>query len=154
MNSIHAEIIFLHRCWESGQLAPKRPNAGRNIKEQKILSAITAAIDDSISPGMNIFSFAECEALHHFVCRSNSNAGNAMSIHLLNSGAAAPSLGIWRALRMLGKWFESSMETLATWKSRSRERDLLAQMSDRELKDIGASRYDAEMEVRKPFWRP
>jgi uncharacterized protein YjiS (DUF1127 family) len=55
---------------------------------------------------------------------------------------------------MLGKWFESSMEILATWASRSRERRLLAQMSDADLKDIGASRYDAEMEIRKPFWRP
>ena len=77
-----------------------------------------------------------------------------MSIHLLNSRAAAPSFGISPARRTLGSWFESSMEILATWKSRSRERDLLAQMSDKELKDIGASRYDAEMEIRKPFWRP
>jgi uncharacterized protein YjiS (DUF1127 family) len=77
-----------------------------------------------------------------------------MSIHFLNSRAVAPSFGIWRTRRTLGKWFESSMETLGTWKSRSRERQLLAQMSDSELKDIGASRYDAEMEIRKPFWRP
>jgi uncharacterized protein YjiS (DUF1127 family) len=27
-------------------------------------------------------------------------------------------------------------------------------MSEAELKDIGASRYDAMMEIQKPFWRP
>ena len=154
MNSIHSEIIFLHRRWKSDQLAQRRSGAGPKYREQKILSAIAAAIDDSISLGMNIFSFAEREALHHLLCRSYSNAGDAMSIHFLNSRAAAPTFGIWPARRASGKWFESSMETLATWKSRSRERDLLAQMSDSELKDIGASRYDAEMEIRKPFWRP
>jgi uncharacterized protein YjiS (DUF1127 family) len=77
-----------------------------------------------------------------------------MSIHFLSSRAAAPSFGIRQARRMLRTWFESSMETLATWRSRSRERELLARMSDRELKDIAVSRYDAEMEIRKPFWRP
>ena len=77
-----------------------------------------------------------------------------MSIHFLNSRSVAPSFGIWRTRRTLGKWFESSMEILATWASRSRERELLARMSDEELKDIGASRYDAEREIQKPFWRP
>jgi uncharacterized protein YjiS (DUF1127 family) len=77
-----------------------------------------------------------------------------MSIHFLNSTAAGPSFGMWRAGRVLGRWFESSRKILATWVSRSRERDLLAQMSDWELKDIGVSRYDAAREIRKPFWRP
>jgi uncharacterized protein YjiS (DUF1127 family) len=36
---------------------------------------------------------------------------------------------------------------------RMRQRRALAQLSDRELRDIGLSRYDAEMELRKPFWR-
>lgn len=36
---------------------------------------------------------------------------------------------------------------------RMRERRALAQLSDRDLWDIGLSRYDAEMESRKPFWR-
>ena len=55
---------------------------------------------------------------------------------------------------MLGEWLESLREVLATWTSRSRERNLLAQMSDADLKDIGVSRYDAMMEIQKPFWRP
>jgi len=77
-----------------------------------------------------------------------------MSIHFLNSRASPPSFGIWQAWRTLGRWLESSRQILAIWASRSRERELLAQMSDWELKDIGASRYDAAREIQKPFWRP
>jgi uncharacterized protein YjiS (DUF1127 family) len=39
------------------------------------------------------------------------------------------------------------------WANRSAERRTLAGLSQRDLKDIGLSRYDAEMESRKPFWR-
>jgi uncharacterized protein YjiS (DUF1127 family) len=77
-----------------------------------------------------------------------------MSIHLLHSRAAAPSIGTGKLFRSLGERLESFTEVLAAWASRSRERRLLAQMSDAELKDIGVSRYDAIMEIRKPFWRP
>jgi len=34
-----------------------------------------------------------------------------------------------------------------------RQRRMLARLSERDLKDIGLSRYDVEMELRKPFWR-
>jgi len=34
-----------------------------------------------------------------------------------------------------------------------RERAQLLALSDRELRDIGLSRYDALHEARKPFWR-
>jgi uncharacterized protein YjiS (DUF1127 family) len=40
-----------------------------------------------------------------------------------------------------------------TWANRSAERRTLARLAESELKDIGISRYDAEMESRKPFWR-
>jgi uncharacterized protein YjiS (DUF1127 family) len=39
------------------------------------------------------------------------------------------------------------------WANRSAGRRTLAGLSQRDLKDIGLSRYDAEMESRKPFWR-
>jgi uncharacterized protein YjiS (DUF1127 family) len=39
------------------------------------------------------------------------------------------------------------------WWRRSREREILTTMSDRELKDIGITRYDAQYEAHKPFWR-
>lgn len=41
-----------------------------------------------------------------------------------------------------------------SWIDRARERRGLAQLTDRELRDIGISRYEAEQEWRKPFWRP
>ena len=41
----------------------------------------------------------------------------------------------------------------STVAERLRQRRLLARLSDRDLKDIGVSRYDVEVELRKPFWR-
>jgi len=46
------------------------------------------------------------------------------------------------------------VHVLDVWASRARERRLLAEMSERSLKDIGLSSYDALHEYRKPFWRP
>jgi uncharacterized protein YjiS (DUF1127 family) len=43
---------------------------------------------------------------------------------------------------------------LREWRRRSRDRRALAAMSDRSLRDIGVTRYDATFEVNKPFWRP
>jgi uncharacterized protein YjiS (DUF1127 family) len=39
------------------------------------------------------------------------------------------------------------------WRRRLRDRRALATMSDRSLRDIGLTRYDADWEARKPFWR-
>jgi len=41
----------------------------------------------------------------------------------------------------------------STIAERLRQRRVLATLSDRDLKDIGVSRYDVEVELRKPFWR-
>ena len=43
--------------------------------------------------------------------------------------------------------------TLAIWRSRARSRQALAQMSERELTDIGVSWSQIAEEVSKPFWR-
>jgi uncharacterized protein YjiS (DUF1127 family) len=42
---------------------------------------------------------------------------------------------------------------LGEWRRRSRDRRALASMSDRSLRDIGLTRYDATCEASKPFWR-
>ena len=42
---------------------------------------------------------------------------------------------------------------LGEWRRRLRDRCALAAMSDRSLRDIGLTRYDAYFEARKPFWR-
>ena len=43
---------------------------------------------------------------------------------------------------------------VGTWRRRVGDRRELALMSDRSLRDIGLTRYDAFQEIRKPFWRP
>lgn len=39
------------------------------------------------------------------------------------------------------------------WRRRARGRRELAVLCDRCLRDIGVTRYDADHEARKPFWR-
>jgi uncharacterized protein YjiS (DUF1127 family) len=39
------------------------------------------------------------------------------------------------------------------WQRRARSRRELGALCDRCLRDIGATRYDAYHEARKPFWR-
>ena len=59
--------------------------------------------------------------------------------------------------RRFGGWTFVSVlaivvDTLYTWQSRAAERRHLRDMDDRQLKDIGLSRAEAEGEWRKPFW--
>jgi uncharacterized protein YjiS (DUF1127 family) len=42
---------------------------------------------------------------------------------------------------------------LLTWVARAQERNVLGDLDDRLLDDIGVSRAAAEREWRKPFWR-
>jgi uncharacterized protein YjiS (DUF1127 family) len=42
---------------------------------------------------------------------------------------------------------------LGQWRRRLRDRNALAAMCARSLRDIGLTRHDAELEARKPFWR-
>jgi uncharacterized protein YjiS (DUF1127 family) len=44
-------------------------------------------------------------------------------------------------------------DVLLLWQQRCRERRQLAGLSDHVLKDIGVSRADTDVEVRKAFWR-
>ena len=43
--------------------------------------------------------------------------------------------------------------TLGEWRQRSRERTALAQLTQRELADIGANSADVYRELATPFWR-
>ena len=45
------------------------------------------------------------------------------------------------------------LEQIAIWRRRSVERDQLARLDDRELRDIGLSRSLIYWELSKPFWR-
>lgn len=42
---------------------------------------------------------------------------------------------------------------LRLWRRRARERSQLAQLSERDLHDIGMSRGTVYAELQKPFWR-
>jgi uncharacterized protein YjiS (DUF1127 family) len=42
---------------------------------------------------------------------------------------------------------------IQVWERRSRERNWLADMADRDLRDIRLSRFEAEVEASKPFWK-
>jgi uncharacterized protein YjiS (DUF1127 family) len=43
--------------------------------------------------------------------------------------------------------------TLRAWRQRSRERQALGRLTDRELQDIGATTSDVYRELAAPFWR-
>ncbi len=45
-----------------------------------------------------------------------------------------------------------AVRTLLTWQERDRQRHALAQLDARMLKDVGLSRADVDLELRKPFW--
>ena len=50
-------------------------------------------------------------------------------------------------------WLMRAITRLGQVVARSRERQALACMSDRELRDIGVTRYEALHEANKPWWR-
>ncbi|MGO8923614.1 MAG: DUF1127 domain-containing protein [Xanthobacteraceae bacterium] len=50
-------------------------------------------------------------------------------------------------------WWMRIKRVVAEWRHRSRSRRELANLSDRQLWDIGLSRYSANFESSKPFWR-
>ena len=58
----------------------------------------------------------------------------------------------WRA--MVAPVARQSARTLQAWLQRGRQRNVLAGLDDRLLKDIGLSQDEALREAAKPFWRP
>ena len=67
-----------------------------------------------------------------------------MTLHAIPR--TAPSSPARRPLRALLAW-------VAHIREQSRQRDALLSLSDRELRDIGITRYDAVTEANKPLWR-
>jgi uncharacterized protein YjiS (DUF1127 family) len=45
-----------------------------------------------------------------------------------------------------------AVRALLTWQERDQQRHALAQLDARMLKDVGLSRAEVELELRKPFW--
>ena len=44
------------------------------------------------------------------------------------------------------------LDTVVAWQQRSRDRHLLAQMNERQRRDIGLSPATLDDEISKPFW--
>ncbi len=65
----------------------------------------------------------------------------------------AISSAAYRAVDRIEGLYAIIAETLATWSMRSRNRQLLAQMDDRLLEDIGLSHSDVQAETAKYFWQ-
>ena len=65
-----------------------------------------------------------------------------MTLHVLPRRAPSPA----RRFRALLAW-------IARIREERHQRDALLSLSDRELRDIGISRYDAVTEARKPLRR-
>ena len=56
----------------------------------------------------------------------------------------------------LSRWWHWGMQlvgVLDCWDQRQRTRRQLAKLNDSQLRDIGLSRGDAQLEAYKPFWR-
>jgi uncharacterized protein YjiS (DUF1127 family) len=49
--------------------------------------------------------------------------------------------------------FARTLETLRIWRKRQQNRRQLAQLSARDLHDVGLSWGDVAYEAEKPFWR-
>ena len=48
---------------------------------------------------------------------------------------------------------ETLLSTLRLWRSRFNDRRAFPVLDERELRDLGLSRWDVERELAKPFWR-
>jgi uncharacterized protein YjiS (DUF1127 family) len=64
--------------------------------------------------------------------------------------AVNPAISTSRPYR-LSRWSQVTCR-IAEWRLRARSRNELKNLSDRTLRDIGVSRFEAELEASKPFW--
>jgi uncharacterized protein YjiS (DUF1127 family) len=71
-----------------------------------------------------------------------------MSVALMNSHSEPRAL----AARIAAAT-QALANTLHVWGSRIRERQSFPLINDRELHDLGVSRWELERELSKPFWR-
>ena len=77
---------------------------------------------------------------------------------MTNSGGRLGHYGVdpTRYGGLPGSWPKSSwlLRLVVGWLERHRQRRTLRQLDDRMLRDVGLTRFDAEHEIAKPFWRP
>ena len=73
-------------------------------------------------------------------------------MHTINSTADLADL----SARPSAPWRDTvraSLRLIALWRERARQRQALASLDERLLRDIGLTPYDAAYECNKPFWR-
>ena len=64
-----------------------------------------------------------------------------------------PTAMLWRAWLAMGyALLTHGISAIGVWIERSRRRHELAQLSDRDLKDIGVTPEAVKRELRKPIW--
>lgn len=68
---------------------------------------------------------------------------NCQAVRFTSGHAAASRTGV----------FARVAATVREWQRHAEEQGELARLSDRELRDMGASSADVWREVRQPFWR-
>jgi uncharacterized protein YjiS (DUF1127 family) len=67
---------------------------------------------------------------------------------MINSHFARPSL-----VGRVSAAADRLSRTLRLWRSRIRERQAFPVIDDRDLRDLGVSRWEVDRELAKPFWR-
>jgi uncharacterized protein YjiS (DUF1127 family) len=63
------------------------------------------------------------------------------------AGFSAQPVSSWRKAAI------AALRRIALWRERARQRQALAALDERLLRDIGVAPYDAACECNKPFWR-
>jgi uncharacterized protein YjiS (DUF1127 family) len=82
------------------------------------------------------------------------NCGELRAVPSLTSRRTAPASGDYdRAKTQRLFWGTRFWRWCARCAARSRERQALMQLDDRDLKDMGMTREQAKAEAAKPFWR-
>jgi len=71
-------------------------------------------------------------------------------LHAAGSAAAKPFRAVARIRRVCTKL----LNIIVIWQERSEQRQVLGELNERMLKDIGVTGADAYNEARKPFWLP
>lgn len=73
-----------------------------------------------------------------------------MAANFENRDAGQQALDLLTPVEALLSWAQT---TVATWMQRTRDRHDLANLNERQRRDMGLARDAIDLEVRKPFWR-
>jgi uncharacterized protein YjiS (DUF1127 family) len=83
----------------------------------------------------------------------SSNNGSAVVTTLKNFTFITDRSVFSRIVALVHQSWMYSIDCIAAWRRRSRARSELKALGDRELRDLGWSRCDAEFEIGKPLWQ-